>query len=432
MKDKLKKLPKIFLKYSCVYLIMIILFFSLMVVSYLLPNNRIRENVAESLPVLEQEGNGYSPFYKEAASTMDTHTESLILNIAMNKGMSDNNLKNAVENSFYEDQTQGGLSSLQESIAKEEINNHEYSRYWHGIQTILRPLLMFFDYAQIRFIITAVILILLTIVVAMIAKQLKIIYAVAFALTMSFIYIAIVSVSLQYSPILIVTLLGMITVLLLYKYEKEKYLGYLFFIIGGFATYFDLLTYPLITLGLPLVLAVLFENKKEKKLLEQVLNVIKLCVLWAIGYALIFVSKWVIASIILNKDAVSLALEQILFRVNGSETYPTTRLGALETNIVYFYTPIITKILITISIIWAILFIIFRKKEIKNYKVIIPLICTAIIPYLWYIVFSGHSQIHSWFTNRIQAITVFAILCAMIETVDIKRIKIGKNKKQSQ
>ena len=47
---------------------------------------------------------------------------------------------------------------------------------------------------------------------------------------------------------------------------------------------------------------------------------------------------------------------------------------------------------------------------------------------MWYIVFAGHSTIHCWFTNKIQAMSVFAILCGIFYMVDVD--KIGKYKKK--
>ena len=57
-------------------------------------------------------------------------------------------------------------------------------------------------------------------------------------------------------------------------------------------------------------------------------------------------------------------------------------------------------------------------------KVWLPLIGIAIVPYIWYLAFAGHSSIHSWFTNKIQAMSIFAILSGMFYMID--ETKIGK------
>lgn len=426
----MKNIAKKILKYILIYICLAAFFSISMVATYKLPNNRIRNNVEKSVEVLKCEGN-YMPFFKQPGALLDTHTDALILNIAMNKGMNERSIKNAMENSFYEDETEAGVSSL-ESALNEEVNNHEYSRYWHGVQVVIRPLLIFFTYTDIRYIMMIVVFALLGIVLSMIGKQLGTKCAIAFVLAISMMFIVVIPVSIQYTCIFVVTLLSMISVLLLYKYNRESNIYAVFFIIGAFATFFDLLTYPLITFGIPIVLVILFENRKKTGVFKQILKVIELGILWVSGYTLLFVTKWVVASIVLKKDAVTLALDQILFRVNGNEKYPVSRWKTIKTNYEYFFVPVAKKLMILFTAVWVVLFALYRKR-IKECKIVIALIMIAVIPYVWFFVFAGHSGIHAWFTYRIQAITVFALLSLYGETIDknnvgkyIKRIRREK------
>lgn len=418
----MKNVGKKFLKYIIIYVCLVALFSISIIATYLLPNNRIRNNVEASVDVLKSEEIGYMPFFREAGSLLDSHTDALILNIAMNKGMNESNIKNAMENSFYEDESQGGVSSLISSL-EQETNNHEYSRYWHGVQVIIRPLLMLFTYTEIRYIMMMLLFILLGIVFSMLGKQLGIKTAIAFAVAISMIFIIIIPASIQYTCIFVVTLLAMISVLLLYRLKKENNIFAGFFIIGAFSTFFDLLTYPLVAFGIPVILVVLLENRKKTGFIKQILQVVELGLLWTAGYTLLFVTKWVLASIVLNKDAVTLALDQILFRVNGNEQYPVSRIDTIKMNFDYFFIPIAKKIMIVITAVWLVAFALYKKK-IKDCKVVIILFMIAVIPYVWYFIFAGHSGIHAWFTYRIQAITMFALLCIYGETID--RSNIGK------
>lgn len=417
MKEQMKNQIKKIHKYALTYLILVIVFLAGLIFSYLLPNDSIRKHVSDSLPVFQMEGQW--AYFGTGASTLDQHTDALMLNIAMNKG-ENNDIKNAVENSFYEDEKQGGVSSLIEATQDGIVNNKEYSRYWHGIQVFLRPLLIFFNYTEIRYILMLVIFILLGITFAMIGKQLGIKNVIVFAITISFMYVALIPVSLQYSSIFIVTLVSMIGVLLLYRLQKEKYITIVFLIIGALATYFDLLTYPLVTLGFPLILALIIENRRGMSLKKQIIFIIKLGILWAIGYALLFVTKWIVSSIILGKNVINTALDQLLFRVNGSEQYPVSRIDTIVGNFEYFFIPVAKQILLVFTLIWGVLLLIYRK-TIKECKIVVPLICISVVPYVWYLAFSGHSSIHSWFTNKIQAMTLFAILSIYVETINFRK-----------
>lgn len=419
MKPEIKKV----LAYVFVYIGLTILFTSLMIGTYLLPDTNIRGHIEESIALLKNEGIGYAPLFQNASATLDTFTDALILNTALNKGGQDSTVANAMENSYYDQEGEEMTASLQTAVYNDVVNNKEYSRYWHGVQVLIRPLLLFFNYSEIRYILMVTIFILLGIVYSMLGKQLGTRYAIAFSITISLMFIVLIPMSIQYSSIFLVTLVSMIAVLLLYKKKKEKFVPMLFFVIGAFATFFDLLTYPLVTLGLPIVLAVILEHEKGMSLVKQILFIIKLGVLWAIGYGLLFFTKWVIASIVLHKDAITLALETILFRVNGDDDHPVNRLNVISNNFNYFFIPVARHILTVIFTIWMVSFILFRK-NIKDCKIVIPLLCIAVVPYAWYFLFSGHSSIHCWFTNKIQAMSLFAILCAMGQTID--KNKIGK------
>lgn len=425
MNGKIKKISKKILAYILIYVGITIFFTALIIGSYLLPNSAIRENIKESVGQLKVEGTGYTPFFLgHAGAMMDNHTDALMLNIAMNKGMGEDQrtLVRAMENSYYEDETKGGISSLENNLPDSQYNNSEYSRYWHGSQVVLRTLLLKYNYVEIRYIFMFVIFLLLGITIYLISKQLGLKIVISFVITICMMYVILIPMSLQYSFIFIVTLITMIAVLVTYKYEKQKFIPVIFFITGALATYFDLLTYPLITLGMPIVLTILLENRKKTKLLDQILLSVKLGIMWTIGYGLLFFTKWVIASIILHKDAISLAINQILFRVNGSEEYPVKRIDVLKQNFDFFFVPTAKELLTIIFVIWAILFVL-TKKKIKDCSIIITLICIAIVPYVWYITFAGHSSIHSWFTNKIQAMTIFAILSAMSECIQISDLK---------
>lgn len=408
-----KKLLKRIGIYAIISIILLLIFTISMIGTYLLPNTKIRENVSESTLQLKKEGIYHIPFFSNIAAQLDNFTDTLILSVAINKGMykNESDIISAVENSHYYVEGINEIEALETNLKNnEQYNNTEYSRYWHGIQTIIRPLLMFFNYTEIRYIMMVGVMLLLGITASLIAKQIGTRYAIALFVALSMMYITIIPMSLQYTPILCVALLATIATLLLYKYEKSKLMPILMFITGACSAFFDLLTYPLITFGFPIVISVLLENKKEgKTIFESIKELILLCVLWAIGYGISFVGKWVIASIILQKDAITPALDQILFRVNGNEVYAVDRLGTLQVNFTCYFEKMSIVILSAITILWGILLIFFRRK-IRECKVIGPLILISIIPYLWYFVFAGHSSIHAFFTHRIQAITVFAYL----------------------
>ena len=431
-KDIIKKISS----YIILFLIMVVVFSIAMIGTYLLPNERIRAHIAESKELLiNQNGNPLFTDYIKGAN-LDVFTDLLIMNTAMNKGKTEDEsvFIRGFENSRYSNEEDNSYTSLQETVENPDIhNNQEYSRYWHGIQTIIRPLLLFFNYEEIRYIFMILIFVLLGISLLLINKNISFMHSMAFLVSMLAVCIFIVPMSIQYSAIFIITLLAVIIVNLLHKKQKAKFIPYLFFIIGGLTTFFDLLTAPLLTLGIPLIIEVLLRSREESLSIKKAfLEIIKLSILWAIAYGTIFFAKWVIASLIMQKDLITVAINQILFRTNGSEEYPATKIGAIVENFTYLYNNVLLACGIVTIIGWIIALIKTRKNKI-NWKKILILLIISIYPYVWYMVFAGHSTIHAFFTYRIQAIAIFGVLCIMLEFVDLKtKEKINKAGKEKQ
>jgi len=425
MKEELiKRIIRPTLRYSIIFVLMLLIFCTGMIVTYALPNQRIQGHIKESKDVLlNMNGNPLFGTYVEGAK-LDEFTDLLIMNTAMNKGKEENEsiLVRTFENSRFSTEDENQYTSLQQTMDNDKLyNNQEYSRYWHGIQTIIRPLLLFFNYEEIRYLFSIVMFILLGLAVVNVSKNLNIMHGIALLFSMLAVCFFIVPASIQYTGVFAITLINIILVNLFYNTKKEKLYPYLFFVIGGCTAFFDLLTVPLLTLAVPLIYVILLKHKEKCNIKETTLEIIKLSIIWCIAYVGIFFAKWVIASIILQKDVITVAIKQILFRTNGSQAHPATRLGAIRENIKFLYNTVLFALILLITIIWLIVMVKNRKK-IRDMKIVIPLLVVAIYPYVWYAVLAGHSTIHAWFTYRLQTIAVLGILSSMIECVDEKKI----------
>ncbi|MCI8760719.1 MAG: hypothetical protein HFJ34_06395 [Clostridia bacterium] len=428
---QIKKMGRKVASYSIVFIIMLMIFSMAMLISYALPNQSIQEHIKESKDIiLRSNGN---PFFGEEVkgAILDEYTDLLILNTAMNKGKEEeeNILVRAFENSRFSEEGGNQFLSLEQTLEDENLyNNQEYARYWHGNQTIIRPLLLIFNIEEMRFLFYIVMFLLLMIATISIAKNLNNKYAIALFFSMIVVCFFIIPSSLQYISVFAITLFTIILVNILYKIKKEELYPYLFFIIGGCTSFFDLLTTPILTLGMPLLFVVLLKNKEKCDVKQTILEIIKLSILWCISYASIFFAKWVIASIVLQKDVITVAINNIIFRANGNESYPTTRLGAIQKNLEFLNNKVLNICFIFIIVIWFIMMI-NNKKKIKDIKIVIPLLFVSLYPYIWYFTFAGHSMIHSYFTYRAQAIAVLGVLCSMIQCIDFASIKIKGGEK---
>lgn len=139
---------------------------------------------------------------------------------------------------------------------------------------------------------------------------------------------------------------------------------------------------------------------------------------------LLLFGKWIFSSIVLQKDAITPAIKQFLFRANGGieDSYGgkghilKNRWDGLVKNFQYYFNKTAIAILCVVVIIWIVA-IIFKRKKLKEIGFVIPLLIIALFPYVWYLILAEHSLRHAFFTFRIQSITSFALLSAMGMTI---------------
>lgn len=374
-----------------VFFSLIGLYFLSLTAVYSLPDFNVKQNFNASQEVLNKEGDWppVSQYYK-LQTMLDNFTD---LRVMMPRTVSGN------------------------SPLVSAMSMGDYPRYWHGYQVFLKPLASFFDYQQIRFFYSILVLITFCVSFYFVAIKISLPAAIAFAISMSFAHIDIFGKSMQFSNIFIMTFCYIAYFLSqkdINKYASEKALLHLF-IFGSAVNFIDLLTVPIISLGLPLIILILaMDDKYGFK--GNLLFVIKSSVYWSLGYALTWVSKWLIASLILNKNVVSDALTQMIFRTTGDGEQPLDRANMIYLNFInMFHHGYVALIIVAIFAI-----ALFCKTRPYFYKV--PAIALiSLMPYVWYEALSNHSQVHFWFTYRAQTVTMFACLVILFSLINRKK-----------
>ena len=62
----------------------------------------------------------------------------------------------------------------------------------------------------------------------------------------------------------------------------------------------------------------------------------------------------------------------------------------------------------------------------KGWRKALQILPIAVLPWAWYLFAANHSYWHNWFTFRAQAVTVAAMLLALSQMVDWRRLRIKK------
>ena len=156
-----------------------------------------------------------------------------------------------------------------------------------------------------------------------------------------------------------------------------------------------------------------------------------------------WISKWILASIILKINALDYVINDMVFRINGTGNPERTILAratnlplrAVDKNIrtIFPIQFLINQKVLTIVILCIIIteIIFIRKKDIKKLWFSGLLLIISIIPYIRYLILASHSFSHYFFTFRAQIVTIIGIVLAIIYSIDedIAKIEINRKKK---
>ncbi|MCR5651482.1 MAG: hypothetical protein K6F86_09910 [Lachnospiraceae bacterium] len=366
-------------------------------VSFCIPEHRVSENRERSEKILKELEPGYKNwellFTHGWNGYIDTETDYLI--IEHTRSDPDRPpLKNAMSH---------------------------YPRYWEGGSAYLRIMFLVFSYAQVRYLLMAVITLLICAVSLKTAERVG--KGISFAFVISLIagnYI-LIPFTMQVSNCFVIALSAMLWVLCRYRGRQTDFLKLYtgFMITGAVLAFFDLLTVPVLTIGMPLCVLILL-NLLEYKITDIKTNmkyIAGLSASWLIGYGGLWVQKWLIGSVVLGKNVFSDALNQVVYRT-GNTHVEFNRFYTIALNLkailptqgenlfrIMFF--------ITVSVVAAVIILLMRRPDFSDLRMFLPLLLTGLYPIIWYLAVADHSEVHasilSW---RLLMIPVF-ILCSV-------------------
>lgn len=403
--------------------------FALLLLAYMIPTDRMVENARASIALFEQEGMSPQLIYGYKATTLDNYTDAWMLRNAFYDGQ-ESVLQKAM-NVYYYGYTDGHTNNVCESMiaylrGEEGYERATYTEYWHGYLIILKPLLYLFDYGDIRQILKFAALALLIYVCILLERKHMARVIPAFVAAMCCVESATIGMSLQYTSVFIIAMSFSIFILkscpdALGNTENTENTGntrmavrieLLFLVIGMCTSYFDFLTYPIFTLGMPLLFWTLCMGMAGRNT-GLPMMAINNALHWAVGYAGMWAQKWILYTILTGENLVAVGIRSVLYR-SGREAGGES-VGYFETlseNI-----EVICKYPYVLAVFAGILLAIGGKEAcaMASKEVLITCLLIAALPPLWYAISVNHSYIHTYMTYKGLSISVFAVLCAITE-----------------
>ena len=418
-----------------------ILFTLALVAACLIPRSAIEHNARASARAILPLGGYPRAFHiPSKAFQLDYYTDSIMLNLAyevdarhpLHAAMADSETVSSLD--------QAPLLMLGRLAFDRDIQRLSYARYWHGYLVYLRPLLVWFDHAAILLILGgALALMTLLLLRALFRADRALALPLAAGLVLTNVVTVVQSLQLVQTYLIAVAFsLWMART----RRRSAAFHTFVFLLAGGVTAFFDVLTAPLMTWGLPLlvILHVLHRERLVPDARRGLALIVRSAAAWSYAYVGCWASKWLLASVILRRDVLADAFEQIAFRAGSRGT----NVSQMVDTLVGFAVPVrISAGLVNIGALleWdnrsrlilncglyaalalgALAFLAaFRKRALESGWLLL-LVLVAAAPYTWYAVTAEHAARHYWFTYRSQVVTIAALGCAWVHAVDWPRL----------
>ena len=420
------------------FLAAIIILWSALILTSLVPNEAIKDNLMSSALSL----NGADPFYQPAGrnTVTDNYADVILLNVIWNMD-GENPVVSSLDTKYYDGND--GVTDYGENYGlyaalNGEAPNTDYTRYWHGSAVFIRPLLAVTDLSGIRLTGAVFALILLAVNCALLIKRKHYPQAAALVLSLVCVQAWNIRLAMEYQPAVLVTL-AILPLFILLEKRGDRALIVLSVVSGVLIAFFDFLTAETLTILVPLiiVLSIRFSEGRFSGAKAELLRALKCSAGWLLAYCGTFLVKWTAASLATGENKFIAALTSAEERFGGSFsemsvieqifaapfTNISTMFGANERG--ELLNGIIGAVLLILA---AVLILYLSRKKKAALGFVVTVLILGAIPYLRYGVLSNHSYLHDFFTYRAQAAAVLALITGAIAGLQKEKEKEKEKK----
>lgn len=400
----------------------------LMCAVYSIPSERIENNVATAARIFYEEGS-YPEIRGIHNSVRDNCSDAVMLlqavyteeGNALNAAML--NYRSTIDSGAYVEETQ---IFTQHYLDNEAFNGKVmYGRYWNGYLLFLKPALAVLTYAQIRLVNIVLQTALFAAVILLFCKKNLKHLILSYTVSMLMISPFTIALNLQQTHCFTILNLG-VAFILLFKDKISSKGVIVFFYLGVATAFFDLLSYPLATFGVPAVIFFCVVNTADLK--KSISSLAKISLCWVFGYAGMWICKWVFGTALTGVNLFYDGVSQLILR-SGNTRADGSRFGVFETvvnNVKQFLNTPFTALLLVFLLVTFVMACRVVKaysldlKKLAEYAAVFVLLGVA--PVIWYALILNHSAIHYYFLSyKALAVSAMAATCLLAEICKSKR-----------
>jgi len=386
------------------------------VAARLVPVARVLPHTEQSVPILVREGE----WPISMCSRLDNFMDAMMLNIASYDGR-EGCLESALKNYFWVTDSSEGVDALATRFSPGNagevgMRRAKYVRYWFGTIAIVRPVLAFLNYPQWRMVNTVLVFVTLAALLGLMYAAGLMRYGVPFLVVFALMDPLAIGGSFQFSSCFYLSMLPAIWLLAVRKTRfanDPAWLALTFAAIGALTSYFDLLTYPILTFALPMAFyALSHEEESASSRFEKVV----VCLMhWGLGFFFMWLLKWILVTACTDVNAFYEVFHKIAERAgsDASDGEHISRLHAVRVNVMDFL-PYMNACLVGGAVLAAVS--LFRG-GVPLFLKWVPVFCVAALPPVWMFLTANHAYIHHFFVCKSLAATFFVFLCWVVDAI---------------
>ncbi len=391
------------------YLTLTLLFTGAMTAAFCIPISAIDANVKQSVEQVTADGKMFTLSIGPVEPyKLGVFSDCLILGIAY-CGDSSHPLQSAMSDKFMMKDGSPiiGARQMFDADSANRLQPVIYSRYWHGNQVVIRPLLCVTTVHGIRIINIVLLAVLWLALLVVMWRRTDPASALIVMLCLAAVMIPSVPLCLNYVSTFIIALTASLVILLWRPATASRDNTVItFMVIGAVTTFLDLLTTPLVTMAVPLVAYML--QRRPRRTWR---TVILLSLAWLLGYASLWATKWMLAALITGHATLTDAMGAVTQRTVGHNEGDYMLWCLKATAIIFAAVCLLTA---AVSALFAKSRLALRRHS--------WMLLVALSSFVWAFVLLEHTWHHLHFTWRTFVVLAIGIGLYWRHTLALKRL----------
>ena len=333
--------------------------------------------------------------------------------------------------------------------------NNEYSRYWHGSQVLLRPLLTFTSIEGCRLVLFGLLLALNAWLAARLMRMRRVRVLAIYAAGLLLVGFWMAAFCIEYITTFLVMTAACIAAVGLWRgaqpmERRVRRMTPLCVISGTVTCFVDFLTTETLTLTVPVLLWLMLCKESDAQPLrfkQALLWLVRFGAAWLCAYAVTFALKWALVYWFLGKEALLNVFSSAAYRIDRSvvegdaASALTVRSAVLPMMLARnigmlfpFAESLTTGTALglaagVLALMGAALYL-FRGRRADG-AFIAVLLLVGLLPYARYVALASHAMDHYFFTYRAQMASLIALMAVLAYSLKPSEV-LGKKRRKTR